>query len=124
MSMLNKLKNIENDDVKVKLLSTLYFALNGRRTYNELYQMGKEVIDLQVIDLNEKSNTLSDRDLAILLLQHVYISVYGGEFSEIEKHAKKCIELCENILCENIETAGNEDGRDAVSHTLLLRFCR
>lgn len=102
MSMLNKLKNIENDDVKVKLLSTLYFALNGRRTYNELYQMGKEVIDLQVIDLNEKSNTLSDRDLAILLLQHVYISVYGGEFSEIEKHAKKCIELCENI-----ETAGN-----------------
>ena len=112
MSMLNKLKNIENDDVKVKLLSTLYFALNGRRTYNELYQMGKEVIDLQVIDLqvidlqvidlNEKSNTLSDRDLAILLLQHVYVSVYGGEFSEIEKHAKKCIELCENI-----ETAGN-----------------
>ena len=124
MSMLNKLKNIENDDVKVKLLSTLYFALNGRRTYNELYQMGKEVIDLQVIDLNEKSNTLSDRDLAILLLQHVYISVYGGEFSEIEKHAKKCIELCENILCENIETAGNEDGRDAVSYTILLRFCR
>lgn len=96
-SMLRKLESVENDDVKVKLLTTLYFALNGRRTYNELYKMGKEVIEL-----NEKSNTLSDRDLAILLLQHVYISVYGGEFSEIEKHAKKCIELCENI-----ETAGN-----------------
>ena len=102
MSMLKKLENVENNDVKVKLLTTLYFALNGRRTYNELYQMGKEVIDL-----NEKSNTLSNKDLAILLLQHVYISVYGGEFSEIEKHAKKCFELCENILCENIETAGN-----------------
>ena len=95
--MLRKLEGVENDDVKVKLLTTLYFAMNGRRTHNELYKMGKEVIDL-----NEKSNTLSDRDLAILLLQHVYISVYGGEFSEIEKHAKKCIELCENI-----ETAGN-----------------
>ena len=45
--------------------------------------------------------------MAILLLQHVYISVYGGEFSKIEKHAKKCMELCENILCENIETVGN-----------------
>ena len=96
-SMLRKLENIENDDVKVKLWTTLYFALNGRRTYSDLYQMGKEVIELK-----EKSNTLSDKDLAILLLQHVYISVYGGEFSEIEKHAKKCIELCENI-----ETAGN-----------------
>ena len=96
-SMLRKLKNIENDDAKVKLLTTLYFTQNGRRTYKELYQMGKEVIEL-----NEKTNTLSDRDLAILLLQHMYISVYGGEFSEIEKNAKKCIELCENI-----ETAGN-----------------
>ena len=96
-SMLEKLENIDCSDTiyydaKVKLLTTLYFTQNGRHTYKELYQMGKDAIDL-----NEKTNTLSEKDFAILLLQHVYTSVYAGEFSEIEKHAKKCIKLCDNL---------------------------
>ena len=95
-SILNKLdsyRDLENyNNYRLKILMALYFAYNGESSYKESYKRGKELIEL-----NSKEKIIRGKDLALLLLQHVYVSIYCGETSDIAKNAEECLKICEGI---------------------------
>lgn len=93
-SMLSKLelyKDLENiDEYKIKILTALYFAYNGKLSYKDVYERGKILLKF-----NSRKNVITGWDLAVLLLQQIYVSVYCGETDDIEKNAKECLKICD-----------------------------
>lgn len=93
-SILKKLdlyKDLENyEQYRMKALMALYFAYNGECSYKESYKRGRKLIEL-----NSKNKIISGKDLALLLLQHVYVSIYCGKTSDIVKNAENCLMICE-----------------------------
>ena len=90
-SKLNVYKDLENyDQYRMKILMALYFAYNGECSYKESYDRGRKLIEL-----NSKNKIITGKDLTLLLLQHVYISIYCGETSDIVENAESCLKICE-----------------------------
>jgi hypothetical protein len=94
-SMLKKLdvhKNLGNyEQWKMNILIALYFAYNGECSYKESYERGK-----QLIELNSKNEAINGKSLALLLLQHIYVSIYYGETNDVVKNAENCLKICES----------------------------
>ena len=91
LKKLNVYKDLENyDQYRMKILMALYFAYNGECPYKESYERGRKLIEL-----NSKNKIITGKDLALLLLQHVYVSIYCGETFDIVENAKNCLKICE-----------------------------